>query len=244
MQACNTQKNLGSIVYFNQPGDTALARIVQNYEPVIRPGDRLRIVVDAANALSVAPYNLGGSGGAAGGASATIGYIVEADGNIHFPQLGKIEVAGLKRKELVDLLTGKLVKFVNDPIVSVEFLNFKITVLGEVGRPGTINVPDGKVTIIDAIGLAGDLPLTARRDNIMVLREKNGQREFGRINMLSKNAFSSPYFVLQQNDVVYVELTSAKVAASDQTFSRNLSIASGVLSLLTTVTFLVITAIK
>jgi polysaccharide export outer membrane protein len=78
----------------------------------------------------------------------------------------------------------------------------------------------------------------------MVLREKNGQREFGRINMLSKNAFSSPYFVLQQNDVVYVELTSAKVAASDQTFSRNLSIASGVLSLLTTVTFLVITAIK
>jgi polysaccharide export outer membrane protein len=240
--SCTTQKNIDALVYFNQPGDTALAKVVQNAEPIIQSGDRLSIVVNATNPLSVAPYNLGSAG--SGAAAATAGYLVEEDGTVHFAGLGKIKVAGLKRKQLVDLLSEKLVQFVNDPIVTVQFLNFKITVLGEVGKPGTIQIPDGKVTIIDAIGLAGDLPLTARRDNIMVLRERNGQREFGRINMLSKNAFSSPYFVLQQNDVVYVELTNAKVAASDQSFSRNLSILSAIISLVTTVTFLIINAIN
>jgi len=242
LQSCATQKRLNSLVYFNEPGDSTLAKVVQNYEPVIQAGDRLSIVINAANALSVAPYNLGASG--SGAAAAVAGYMVEDDGTIHFPQLGKIKVVGLKRKQLIDLLSEKLAEFVTDPIVTIQFLNFKITVLGEVGHPGTINIPDGKVTIIDAIGLAGDLPLTARRDNIMVLREQNGQREFGRINMLSKNAFSSPYFVLQQNDVVYVELTNDKVAASDQSFTRNISILSTVISLVTTVTFLVINAIN
>jgi polysaccharide export outer membrane protein len=245
--SCNTEKKLNSLIYFNQPGDTTLAKIVQNYEPVIKAGDRLTINVHAVNPISSAPYNLGASAAASGAAlsvTTTPGYIVEADGNIHFPQLGKIKVVGLKRKELIDLLTEKLTKYVNDPIVTIEFVNFKITVLGEVNRAGTINIPDGKVTIIDAIGLAGDLPLTARRDNIMIMRERNGQREFGRINLLSKNAFSSPYFVLQQNDVVYVELTREKVAANDQSFVRNFSIVTSVLSVLTTVTLLVINAIN
>ncbi|MCW3108667.1 MAG: Soluble ligand binding domain protein [Segetibacter sp.] len=240
LQSCNTEKNLSKLVYFNEPGDTTLSKVVQNYEPVIQAGDRLSIVVNALNPVSAAPYNLGSSATASGNG----GYIVEADGTIQFPQLGKIQVAGMKRKQLIDLLSKMLVKYVNDPIVTIEFLNFKITVLGEVGHQGTFNIPDGKVTLIDAIGLAGDLPLTARRDNIMVIREKNGKREFGTINMLSKNVFSSPYFVLQQNDVVYVELTKDKVAASDQSFIRNFSIATSVLSVFTTVVLLVINAIK
>lgn len=243
LQSCHTPQNLNKIVYFNEQGDTTLAKVVQSVEPVIHPGDRLSIVVNAANPASAAPYNLGvSSTGTVGGNAG--GYIVEADGAIQFPQLGKIQVAGMKRKQLVDLLTKMLVKFVNDPLVTVEFLNFKITVLGEVGHQGTFNIPDGKVTLIDAISLAGDLPLTARRDNITVIRERNGKREFGKINVLSANVFGSPYYVLQQNDVVYVEPTKEKVGTPEQAFLRNFSIATSVISVVTTLAILVINAVK
>lgn len=243
LQSCNPEKKLQSLVYFNEQGDTVLSKVVQSVEPVIQPGDRLSIVVTALNPLSAAPYNLASATGAPSSGLAG-GYIVEADGTIQFPQLGKIQVVGMRRKQLVDFLSSMLIKYVNDPIVTIEFLNFKITVLGEVGHQGTFNIPEGKVTVIDAIGLAGDLPFTARRDNITIIREKNGKREFGKINVLSKNAFSSPYFVLHQNDVVYVEPTKDKVAASDQSFLRNFSIATSVLSVFTTVVVLVINTIK
>jgi len=252
LQACTTGKKLNTLVYFNEQGDTALAKSVQNYEPAIQPGDRLSIIVNALDPASAAPYNLG-SGVSASTTNLSLqstappqtnsGYIVEADGTIHFPQLGKIQVAGMQRKQLIDTLTQRLVQFVSDPIVTVQFLNFKITVLGEVTRPGTLNIPDGKVTLIEAIGLAGDLPVTARRDNIMIIREKNGQREFGRVNMLSKNIFSSPYFVLKQNDVVYVELTKDKATATDLSKSilrSNISLATAALTVISTIIILII----
>lgn len=256
LSACNTQKKVSSLVYFNEKGDTILAKSIQDYEPAIQPGDRLSIIVSALDPVSAAPYNLG-SGVSASSSSLQSptsltgnsgygnsgGYIVEADGTIHFPQLGKIRVAGIQRKQLVDTLTQRLVKFVSDPIVTVQFLNFKITVLGEVLRPGTLNIPDGKVTLIEAIGLAGDLPITARRDNILVIRERNGQREFGRVNMLSKNVFSSPYFVLKQNDVVYVELTKEKVTAADLSSSilrSNISLAATALTVISTIIILIV----
>lgn len=235
--SCKTEKQLGSLVYFNQSGDTTLAKIVQNAEPVIQPSDRLSIVVNALNPASAIPYNLGSS---ASSATNPGGYIVESDGTIQFPQLGKLHVAGMHRKQLIDTLTGLLTKFVTDPVVTVQFLNFKITVLGEVNRQGTYNIPDGKVTLLEALGLAGDLPITARRDNITVIRERNGQREFGKVNLLSKNTFSSPYYMLQQNDVVYVELTQAKVAANDQTLYRNVTLTTSILSIVTTLVVLII----
>jgi polysaccharide export outer membrane protein len=252
LQACNTQKRLGTLVYFNQQGDSGLAKTIQNYEPAIQPGDRVSVVVNALDPASAAPYNLGSgisssaspsSVSAAAAGSGNSGYIVEADGTIHFPQLGIIHVAGMQRKQLIDTLARRLVKFVSDPIVTVQFLNFKITVLGEVTKPGTLTIPDGKVTLIEAIGLAGDLPVTARRDNILVIREQNGQREFGRVNMLSKNVFSSPYFVLKQNDVVYVELTKDKVTATDLSSSvlrSNISLAATALTVISTIVILII----
>lgn len=258
LQACNPGKKLNSLVYFNQPGDSALAKTVQNYEPLIRPGDRLSIVVNALDPASAAPYNLGSAFSAASGSSsassspslgtppsgsANGGYVVEADGTIHFPQLGNIQVARMQRKQLVDTLTQRLVKYLTDPIVTVQFLNFKITVLGEVSKPGELSIPDGKVTLVEAIGLAGDLPITARRDNITVIREINGQREFGRVNLLSKNVFSSPYYVLKQNDIVYVELTKEKAAAADLSGSilrSNISLAATALTVISTIVILII----
>ncbi|WP_147201565.1 polysaccharide biosynthesis/export family protein [Segetibacter aerophilus] len=244
LQSCHPERRLKTLVYFNEQGDTTLSKVVQSVEPSIQPGDRLSIVVSALNPISAAPYNLTSTTLAGTTAGLAAGYLVEADGTIQFPQLGKLQVAGMKRKQLVDFLSKMLTKYVNDPIVIIELLNFKITVLGEVNHQGTFNIPEGKVTVIDAIGLAGDLPFTARRDNITIIREKNGNREFGKINVLSKNAFSSPYYVLQQNDVVYVEPTKDKVAASDQSFIRNFSIATSVLSVFTTVVVLVINTIK
>lgn len=254
LQSCHTEKKIGSLVYFNQQGDTALSKIVQNYEAVIQPGDRLSIVVNALDPASTAPYNLGSSFSAASsessssaGGSNAGGYLVEADGTIHFPQLGKIQVAGLHRKQLVDTLSKFLAKYVTDPIVTITFLNFKITVLGEVGRQGTFTVPEGKMNLVEAIGLAGDLTITGRRDNITVIREKDGRREFGKVNMLSKDAFSSRYFVLQQNDVVYVEMTNEKAASTDQSVAQirsNIGLVTSALSILTTLILLVFTLKK
>jgi polysaccharide export outer membrane protein len=258
LQSCNTGKRLNTLVYFNERGDTALEKSVQRYEPAIQPGDRISIVVNALDPTSAAPYNLGSAASITSGSSllntgltspttptaqSNNGYLVEENGTIQFPQLGKIQVAGMRRKQLVDTLTQRLEKFVKDPLITVQFLNFKITVLGEVTRPGTINIPDGRVTLVEAIGLSGDLLITARRDNIMVIRENNGQREFGRVNMLSRNIFSSPYFVLKQNDVVYVELTKDKVTATDMSSSllrNNISLAATALTVISTIVIVII----
>lgn len=238
LQSCNSEKNLASLVYFNQQGDSALAKIVQSTEPVIQPGDRLSITINALNATSAAPYNLGSSASGASGTNS--GYLVEEDGTIQLPQLGKIKIAGMQRKPLVDLLTQMVSKFVTDPVVTIQFINFKITVLGEVNKAGALTIPEGKVTLLEAIGLAGDLTYYSRRDNIIVIRERNGKREFGTVNLLSKNAFSSPYFVLEQNDVVYVQLTKGKAAATDQAFVRNLAIGTSIISVLSSLVFLII----
>ncbi len=172
--------------------------------------------------------------------SVATGYLVDDDGTIDFPQLGKLAVAGKKRRDVKDTLVSRLTRFVNDPVVAVQFLNFKITVLGEVNKPGTFSIPEGRVSLIEAIGLAGDLTLTSRRDNITVIREKNGERAFGTVNLLTKDVFASPYFVLQQNDVVYVELTAAKAASTDATTVRNIAIGTSLLSVVSTFVVLII----
>ena len=241
-QSCKTENKLGSLVYFNQPGDSLLAATVKVNDPVIQPGDRISIIVSALDPTSVAAFNLG-STTSTNGPIAT-GYVVENDGTITFPQLGKVKVAGITRKELVDLLTSRLAVYITNPIVTAQFLNFKISVLGEVSRPGTINIPDGRVTIIEALGLAGDLTNYSRRDNIMVIREKDGRREFGSVNLLSRNIFSSPYFNLQQNDVIYVELTKGKIPDDDQSLVRKLAITTSIVSVITTVAFLIINLTK
>jgi polysaccharide export outer membrane protein len=239
--SCNTEKKLTELVYFNEASDSAAALIVQKSEATIQVGDRLSVVVNALSPESAAPYNLGsGSTNTTTGSANAFGYVVEEDGAIRFPQLGKIPVQGKTRRQLITLLSDSLKRYVKDPVVTVQFLNFKVTVLGEVNRQGALTNPEGKMNLIEAIGQAGDLTFYGRRDNILVIREKNGKREFGRVNLLSKKAFTSPYFNLQQNDVVYVELTAAKVAATDQTLIRNLTIATSIISILSTILILII----
>ena len=246
LTSCNSTKNLQQLVYL-QDSTTEDKLIVQNIQPTIQPGDRISITVNAFNPTSAAPYNQGGglqsvTTTQATGASIlpTPGYAVQPDGSIQFPQFGKIEVAGKTLQQLNFLLTGMLQKFVTDPLVSVTFLNYKIMVLGDVNRPGPIPVPDGKINIIEAIGIAGDLTIFGRRENILVIREKEGKREFGRVNLLSKNLFNSPYYTLQQNDVIYVEMNKNKALTSDQSGIRNITIATSIVSVLSTLALVII----
>ena len=150
---------------------------------------------------------------------------------------------GLTRKQLIEILTNELLKFVNDPIVTIQFMNFKVTVLGEVLSPGTKSIADGKVNIVEAISLAGDLTTFSNRNKILVIREVDGKREFGEVNMLSRNIFNSPYYYLHQNDIVYVEPTSKKLE-NDQSFVRNLSITTTIISVISTLIFLIINITK
>jgi polysaccharide export outer membrane protein len=234
--ACNRKINpLDSIIYFQEKGDTLAAKTIQEFEPQIKVGDRISIVVSALNPLSAAPYNLSNVGPTA---TAT-GYLVNNDSTITLPQLGRKKVAGLTRTMLTDQLTDTLKNYLTDPIVSINFLNQKVTVLGEVRRPGTMNLADNKITIIEAIGYAGDVTTAANRSNLLVIRESNGKREFGKVSLLSKELFKSPYFYLQQNDVVYVEPRKA-TTDSDQTYLRTLSVVATTLSVVTSLTFLIL----
>jgi polysaccharide export outer membrane protein len=150
--------------------------------------------------------------------SQTTGYLVDQEGNIQFPVLGAVHAAGLTKKQLTNLITKGLLdrKQLVDPIVNVRFLNYRVTVLGEVARPSVLNIPNEKISLLEAIGLAGDLTIYAKRDNVMVIREVNGKKLIKRLNLNSTELLTSPYYYLQSNDIVYVEPNKARVASSER----------------------------
>ncbi len=237
MPACKVQKkNINYLSAENR--DSSHARIWQNYEVKIQPGDKLQIGVIALNAASVQPYALGANG-APGIAT------VDSEGNILYPQFGYLKVAGLTRMELRSLLLEKLKVYLRDPVVTVDFSNFKVTMLGEVKQQGVISVPEGKITILEALGQSGDLTETGRRDSVTVIREVNGKREFGNLNLLSNEIFKSPYFVLQQNDVVYVPMIPSKaLVAVKERKGVELATIYSILGILSTLTLLILQFIR
>ena len=149
------------------------------------------------------------SGGGAGGFNLK-GYLVDADGYMDYPVIGKLKVAGLTLREVKNLLAQRLAsEYIKDPVVEVRILNYKITVLGEVRWPGVVIAPNHRMNVLEAVSAAGDITLAGRKDNVMIIREVNGKREFARVDLGSRNAFTNPYFVLKQNDIVYVEASRA-----------------------------------
>lgn len=164
-----------------------------------------------------APYNLTPEAGTGSGTSeATTGYLVDRFGNIEYPQIGLVRAEGLTRDQLADTIRSKFSDKLSEPSVVVRFLNYRVTVLGEVGGPKTFSVQTEHINILEALGMAGDITEYGRKDNVKVIRESNGQREIGTIDLTSKSMFSSPYFRLQQNDVVLVEQTRRKLRQQDQ----------------------------
>jgi len=161
--------------------------------------------------------------------------MVDMDGNIRFPRLGVLHAEGLTKRQLADTIVSKITDLEN-PTAVIRFLNYRITVLGEVGHQGTFTIPNERVTIFEALGLAGDIPVTGKKNNVKILREVNGDREIGTVDLTSKNIFESPYYHLQQNDVILVEVKKNKVKQADQALV--LSRLAFALSLVTTLAIL------
>jgi len=243
--SCSSSKK---VVYFQDLQDTSKISsqiINEAYEVKIQPDDILEIIVSSLNPEATAPFNLGSAittnyssaGTPITGSNVTTnnnfaGYLVDKQGRIDFPVLGKMKVDGYTTIQLKDTLEHKLDTFLSNPIVNIRLLNYKITVLGEVTHPATYTIPSERLTVIDAIGMAGDLTIFGKRENIMVIREESGQRKFVRLNLNSSDIFKSPYFYLKQNDIVYVEPNKAKIATSGPLSLQKISLVVSILSLL------------
>lgn len=215
--SCSTPKQ---ILYFQNIDTLALKPLTTAYEAVIKKDDRLVIVVSGADKMVCAPYNLtlgemtGSYSASTNPEQATLSYLVDSEGNIDFPILGKIHAEGLTRNQLAEHLRTEIGKDVKDPIVYVSFKNYKITVLGEVRSPGTYTIDSEKVTLLQALGRAGDLNLTAKRDGIMILREENNEIHHYMVDLKNARTLQQPEYYLQQNDVIYVPASSTRVMSA------------------------------
>jgi polysaccharide export outer membrane protein len=240
--ACAAPKN---ITYFKDIPDTLKSKEIQQAfytTPVIQVDDILQVSIQTLDPAATTLLNqqntanwqvTGNTGGQSVGANAGVsGYLVDQDGNIVLPLVGKVMVKGLTTSEVREKIRNKAAEYYKDPVVNVRFANFKITILGEVAKPSTYVMPNEKVTLLDALGVAGDLTIFGKRENILLIREKDGKKEFARFNLNDSNLFSSPYFFLQQGDVVYVEPNKSKVASTDMAQVKRISIMASVLSLL------------
>ena len=221
---------------------------VGDYELRIAPDDMLSITVSSVVPDAAAPYNLPAvSYSEPGKSELTIVpnlqvYTVSRDGDIYFPTVGRIHVEGMTRNELAKYIEDKIRPELEDPFVLVQFMNFKVVVLGEVKNPGQIPVQTERVSILDAIGAAGDLTVYGERENVLLIREENGKRIYHRFNLSDVSIFESPYFYLRQNDVVYVMPNKAQQKNSNYNqFSQyRISIVSTVVSAVSVLTSLAI----
>lgn len=201
------------IVYFQ--GAQNFNNSSSNYEPLIQNDDVLYINISAKQPKAAEPFNLdnlsleGSSNSSFGVQKQT--YLVDNFGNIDFPVIGTLSVAGFSVKGLKDLLKERLAIYLKDPVINIRIMNFKVSILGEVLRPGTIIADSERITLIEALAKAGDLTLYGKRDNILVIRDFQGIKTFNRIDITRADFVNSPFYYLDQNDVVYVEPRKSKI---------------------------------
>ena len=186
---------------------------------MIHPDDLLSIVVSCDDLESALPFNtpMIGLGNQVTTSSQQIprGYLVDKAGEIDFPVLGKLKVEGISRNELSEMLKEKLSLYLKNPIVTIQFQNFKVTVLGEVKNPGCYHVSSERVSLLDALGMAGDLQINGKRKNVLIMREQGNEKVFARVDLTSSDYINTPFFYLQQNDVVYVEPNKGRIAGGN-----------------------------
>jgi polysaccharide export outer membrane protein len=216
--------NTKKVAYFNDIKDSARISSVAGLEPVIQKKDILSITVSSLSNEATIVFNtpnlpITPSASLSSNTPETAGYLVGQDGTIKFPILGNIPAAGLTQKQLESNITKLLIdkKLLFDPIVSSRFLNFRVTVLGEVNRPGVVTVPSEQISILEAIGQAGDLTIFGLRDNVILIRQDGADKIVKRLDLNSSKILQSPYYFLKSNDVIYVEPGKARV------FSRSLT---------------------
>jgi polysaccharide export outer membrane protein len=246
MSSCRVER----IAMLKDISDTATIKYVPLATftaPVVKPDDILNIVIQTLDPQANNILNQGNlpvnSGAVAGNPTSTInnsstqstvaGYLVGKEGSIRMPYIGNVMVKGLTTEAIRDTIAARIAYYFKDPVVNVRFANFKVSVLGEVKNPSSFIVPNEKPTLMDALSLAGDLTIYARRDNVMLIRDNEGRKEITRFNLDSSKTLSSHYFYLRPNDVVYVEASSSKVLSTDAYRNRNYAIIGSVLGFLT-----------
>ncbi|MCG1037466.1 polysaccharide biosynthesis/export family protein [Polaribacter sargassicola] len=213
MTSCVSKQKM---VYFGDKESLQVDAVLQEYETTIQKDDMLTINVSATNSEAVLPFNIYETP-VMGNSLANIEplpYLVNAKGEINFPILGSLKVEGMTNNQLSVYLIDKLKEYLSDPIVTIRTTNFKVTVLGEVNKPGAFTIPNQRITVLEAIGLAGDLTIKGNRKNITLVREINGKRTLIPIDLTNRELFNAPYFYLAQNDVIYVEPNKAQINSS------------------------------
>lgn len=221
-------KPAASLNYMQDIEQIAVETSIKNSVSTIQPGDQLIISVSARDMDVVKPFNQNYSSSRdivnytqpssnvqpVTTPQAGPTYIVDSDGNINYPVVGKISTSGLTLEQFRDKMTQILTAYVKNPVVDLKTANYKVTVLGEVNKPGTYIIPDGNVTLLSALGLAGDLTIYGVRDNVLVVRNINGEITRQRVDLTSADFINSPFFYLKQNDVVYVDANITRQRAS------------------------------
>ncbi len=238
--------NLRTLTYMQGSFDTAQLSQVKIPEPIIQKGDLISIIfysdnfeatklynqtlMNSAPSAQTAGQNMTAAESIPGNSPTTPGYLVDEKGNIELPAIGLIHVDSLTRTALKDTLDHRLKPFLTNPYYTIRFLNRHYTMLGEVGKPGIYAISGDKINLLEALGVAGDMTFFGRRDNVLFIRETNGKREFARLDLTKPEIIASPYFYLQQNDVVIFEANKKKIPANDQSVVRNVSLAATVIS--------------
>lgn len=213
--------NTKDAIYFSSTKSNEYGSSLESLEPVIQKNDLLSINVSSINPDASEIFNAYNTSNmrslsASNTVAPATGYLVDQEGYIQFPMLGKVKAAGLTKKALKDQIEGDLLsrKLLLSPIVDIRYLNYKVSILGEVARPSVLTVPNEKLTLLEALGLAGDLTIYANRNNLLLIREEEGKKKLIRLDLTTDEIFTSPYYYLKSNDIVYVEPNKTKIASA------------------------------
>lgn len=251
----SVKKAKQDLVYLREGSLDSLPNLSVNLkEATIQKGDHLSITIYSDNPEATSIFNqvtspatlnptgtmvtpLGSS--QSGNNTSASGYLVDPNGDIRFHLIGKLRVEGLTRTQVADTLAKLLQPYLMNPYADVRFINLRVTIMGEVMRPGLYNIPESKLNVLGLIGMAGDVSIYGRKDNVLVIRETGGKREFGRLDLRKSNIFQSPFFYLQPNDMVIVEPNMNKQTATEQENLRKLTLVTSIATLVSTVAILV-----
>jgi polysaccharide export outer membrane protein len=236
---CTSSRRL---IYFQSPPlATDTLKTASRFIPIIQPGDIISVRVSSLSpeattffnpmAASLLPSDRLLTPATISSLPELSGYLVDPAGSIELPLIGKISISGLTTAQAADRIRGQLKEYLKEPTVNVRNQNFRVSVMGEVAHPSLFTVPNERITLLEALSLAGDITIYGRRDNVLLIREENGQQSFIRLDLTSRDLFHSPYYYLHPNDVLYVEPGKARVANADRTYQL-LPIALSALSFL------------
>jgi len=227
------------VVYFQNAGSFETLVDKNSFTSKFKVDDLVSIHISTLDPEVSAPFNLFRGAANGGILPEQVDYIVDKEGEIDFPVIGKIKISGLSPEETRVLLRDRLSEYLKDPIINIRLKNFTVTVLGEVNRPGTYPVNGERISILEALGMAGDLTIKGQRENVMVIRDFDGTKVYTRVDLTRKEALNSPVYYLTQNDLVYVEPNKSAVTSSS--LDNRATIAISIASILITSTVLVLT---